>query len=358
MRILPIALTARDPVKLPELLDQAHRASKVTHGHPVAQAACALYVLLCRGLFRGEADRPFALTEARSKLRGWYARNSPEHLVALDAVDAHEPETHRGSGWVVDSFWSAWDAFAGASSYAETIERAIGYGNDTDTTACIAGGMAGITWGLDGIPPEWLAGMRDRPQVSRLVDRLLTGAGYRTSSESPLRVDWVDGDRVPADAGWTGRLGMLPLPGKQGIRGIAGDHWRDLDADVAGLAAAGAHTLLLLLPDHEVSGARAGGLAAALEAHDIRLLRHPIPDFGVPGDSAAFRATLDEVRGELQAERRVAVACMGGLGRTGTTVACLLVDAGVDPEEAIALTRATRPKTIETEGQEAFVRGW
>jgi ADP-ribosylglycohydrolase/protein-tyrosine phosphatase len=358
MRILPIALTARDPVKLPELLDQAHRASRVTHGHPVAQAACALYVLLCRALLRGETDRVFALTESRAKLRGWYARHAPDHLVALDALEAHEHEPHRGRGWVIDAFWSAWDAFAGADSYASTIERAIGYGNDTDTTACIAGGMAGIVWGLDGIPREWLRGMRDRPQVERLVDRLLEHAGYRTSTSSPLRVDWVDPDRVPAEAGWTGRLGMLPLPGKAGVRGLAGDHWRHLDTDIAALAAAGAQTLVLLLADHELAAARASGLIEALAEQGVRLVRHPIPDFSVPEDRATFGATLQAVHEELRTGRNVTVACMGGLGRTGTVVACLLVDAGLHADDAIALTRATRHRTIETEAQERFVRGW
>jgi ADP-ribosylglycohydrolase/protein-tyrosine phosphatase len=357
MRILPIALVARDPVKLPELLDQAHRASRVTHGHVVPQAACALYVLLCRGLLRGETDRAFALTEARSKLRGWYARmpGGEPYLAALDVIDGWAGRS--GRGYVVDSFWSAWDAFAGASSYRSTVERAVRYGRDTDTTACIAGAMAGIYWGLDGIPGEWLSAMRDRPQVARLVDRLLATAGYRTSSESPLRVDRVDGGLVPHRAGWTGRLGMLPLPGKA-MSGLAGKHWRDLDADAAALAAAGVRTLLLLVPDHELAAARASGLGATLAANDVTLLRHPIADFGVPVDRRAFHATLAAIRAELRAGRDVGVACMGGLGRTGTVVACLLVEEGMDPEAAIALTRATRAHTIENADQESFVRGW
>ncbi|MDQ3406995.1 MAG: ADP-ribosylglycohydrolase family protein, partial [Chloroflexota bacterium] len=49
MRILPVALTAVEPeVKLPELIDRAHRASRVTHRHVSPQVACALYVVLAR----------------------------------------------------------------------------------------------------------------------------------------------------------------------------------------------------------------------------------------------------------------------------------------------------------------------
>lgn len=358
MRILPIALTARDPeVKLPELVDRTHRASRVTHGHPVAQASCALYVLLCRGLLRGEPDRAFALQEARSKLLGWYRRmaHGAPFVAALETLDTWTGRS--GRGYAIDSFWSAWDAFAGASSYAETIERAIRYGNDTDTTAAIAGGMAGLHWGVDGIPDEWLAGMRDRPQVARLVDRLVESAGFRTSTASPLRVDWIASVRVPGSARWSGRLGMLPLPGKR-YRGQEHHHWRDLDVDVAALAAAGAHTLVLLLPDHELEAAGVRQLAAALARHDVQLVRHPVPDLQVPDDRDAYRVTLADVRERLQAGRNVAVACMGGLGRTGTAVACLLVDSGLEADEAIGLTRETRPGTIENRDQERFVRGW
>ena len=52
------------------------------------------------------------------------------------------------------------------------------------------------------------------------------------------------------------------------------------------------------------------------------------------------------------------VACRGGLGRTGTAVACLLVDGGVAPAEAIARVRAARPGTVERRVQEEFVRDW
>jgi protein-tyrosine phosphatase len=52
------------------------------------------------------------------------------------------------------------------------------------------------------------------------------------------------------------------------------------------------------------------------------------------------------------------VACLSGLGRTGTAVACLLVDAGLSAKEAIALTRATRRETIERGIQVAMVEGW
>ena len=81
-----------------------------------------------------------------------------------------------GGGWVLDSFWSAWEAFAASSSYRDTIVRAVRYGNDTDTTAAIAGGLAGIRWGLDesqgGIPAEWLDALRGKDVVDEILEKI------------------------------------------------------------------------------------------------------------------------------------------------------------------------------------------
>lgn len=148
----------------------------------------------------------------------------------------------------------------------------------------------------------------------------------------PDRIDWVDLRLVPDLAEAPGRLGMTGLAGALRLRG------GDVD------------TLLLLLEDRE--------LAVAVRGEGIRVMRHPIVDMGVPADRAVFGAALEAVRTEVRNGRSVVVACHGGLGRTGTAVACLLVDAGLGRNEAIAFVRATRPGTIETKSQEAFVRGW
>ena len=81
-------------------------------------------------------------------------------------------------------------------------------------------------------------------------------------------------------------------------------------------------------------------------------------DQGVPSDHGAFKALLESVADRLRNGDGVLVTCMGGLGRTGTLVACLLLEAGLDAEAAIGATRAARLGTIENSAQEAFVRAW
>ena len=62
------------------------------------------------------------------------------------------------------------------------------------------------------------------------------------------------------------------------------------------------------------------------------------PDFRLPSDRVAARNALMEVWERLT-EERVEVACAGGRGRTGTTLACLAVLDGVPPSEAVAVVR-------------------
>lgn len=353
MRILPVALVGRREDDA-TLAARAAAASAVTHGEPLARAACALHVLVARRLLDAPRDPGTALDGARRAMaplaEGMGLASALEALLAWEGRGGH--------GRVDDAFWSAWDAFAGAGSYEEAVTRAVRLGDDTDTTAAIAGGLAGIRWGIGGIPPAWLAAMRGRDVAGPIVDRLLAAGGWRTSTTSPLRVDWVPLGAVPGLGAAPGALGMTLLPGKR-RNGFSGPHWRDADADARRLRDAHrATTFLLLVEDVDLEMSRAWGTVPALEAAGIRVVRHPVPDLDVPKDPAAFRRTLDDMTARVRAGERVVVACRGGLGRTGTAVACILVDAGASPDEAIARVRAARPGTVERSVQEEFVRAW
>ncbi len=353
MRILPVALAGRRRDDA-TLVAWASAASGVTHGEPLARVTCALYVLLARRLLEHPDDPEAALDGARGAL-GPATAGTPL-AAGLGELLAWTRRT--GGGHVADAFWSAWEAVTTTTCYQDAVVRAVRFGHDTDTTAAIAGGLAGIRWGVGGIPQAWLARLRGREIAGELLDRLLAEAGWRTSTVNPLRVDWVPLADVPGLAGTGGALGMTLLPGKK-RRGYGGPQWRDAAADARRLR--DVHrctTFLLLVEDVDLDISRAWGTLPALEAAGIRVLRHPIRDMDVPRDRSAFRAMLDDVLARIRSGERVVVACRGGLGRTGTAVACLLVDGGVTARDAIGRVRAVRPGTVERRGQEEFVRDW
>jgi protein-tyrosine phosphatase len=79
------------------------------------------------------------------------------------------------------------------------------------------------------------------------------------------------------------------------------------------------------------------------------------PDFGLPSDRAATAQALREAWTRAQTER-VEIACAGGMGRTGTALACLAVIDGVPNREAVAYVRDHyAARAVETPWQRRFV---
>ena len=87
-------------------------------------------------------------------------------------VRPDEPPTGRGSGHVVDCPTSARLAID-ASSHEDVVESAIAMGSDTDTTACAAGGIAGLRDGVDAIPRRWRDELRGRSILDPTLSALL-----------------------------------------------------------------------------------------------------------------------------------------------------------------------------------------
>jgi len=90
---------------------------------------------------------------------------------------------------------------------------------------------------------------------------------------------------------------------------------------------------------------------AALKAEGMTSLRVPVPDFHPPSLSDV-RKVISFITSSLELERPVVVHCTAGLGRTGTILACWLVNQGEAPDTAIQRVRAMRPGSIETWEQE------
>lgn len=160
MRVLPLALWhTRDDAAL---VRDAGLQSLVTHGHVMNQVTCGFYCLWARRLLDGQ-EALAGWADALAWLRGH--ETDVDRLAAVERLALDEPPD--GSGYVVQSFRAARWLLARCSSYEETVRRAVALGNDTDTTACIAGGLAGITFG--GIPDRWLAALRGRDLVETLL---------------------------------------------------------------------------------------------------------------------------------------------------------------------------------------------
>lgn len=173
--------------------------------------------------------------------------------------------------------------------------------------------------------------------------------------DPPLRVDWIDNDRLRD--GRAGRLGLTFLPGKHGksFRYPGRVYRRDLGRDVRALVEAGVGYLALLIEDHELERWGDPAIVEHAAAEGLTVGRWPMPDGSTPRDAAEMDAILAAIAAARD-RTDVAIACMGGVGRTGTVAACALIAVGWDPADAIAEVRRVRhPTAVETAEQEAFV---
>lgn len=176
--------------------------------------------------------------------------------------------------------------------------------------------------------------------------------GVRTSETHPLRLDTLTLPGTP------GRLGLTFLPGKKGdaLYGAAWD--RDLAVDVGAIRNWGAAAVVSVLEPHEFELLGVPEFPEVMASQPFQWFPLEIRDSDIP--DSRFESAWPNARAELMAILRagggVVVHCRGGLGRTGLVVARLLVELGLDPEEAISQVRAVRPGAVETWEQEEYIR--
>ena len=167
MRVLPLALWHQGSDT--DLVAAAHAQSAVTHGHLRSQVCCALYCLWARRSLAGVTD---AWADAAATLRTIYGDGSAASNELDEQIRPVAPPSGTGSGYVVDCLNSARLALT-AGAYEVTVKAAIALGNDTDTTACVAGGISGVQQGIAAIPARWLDVLRGKEIVQPLVEQLL-----------------------------------------------------------------------------------------------------------------------------------------------------------------------------------------
>ncbi|OGT62903.1 MAG: hypothetical protein A3I13_00230 [Gammaproteobacteria bacterium RIFCSPLOWO2_02_FULL_47_50] len=173
-----------------------------------------------------------------------------------------------------------------------------------------------------------------------------------TSYKSPLWIDSVRLDRC------NGVIGMTLCPGKKEANAIAGDWDRDLDIDLKKIRDWGASALVSLMEKEEMAWYGVADLPGKAIQLGLDHYHLPIADFDIPDKSFEeyWQTAGANLRNYLLCDNSIVIHCLGGLGRTGTIAARLLVELGADPETAIRRVRQARPGTIQSLMQETYVR--
>ncbi|MCF6242492.1 MAG: ADP-ribosylglycohydrolase family protein [Bacteroidales bacterium] len=176
MRIMPMAFfTLKSSVD--ERFQMIKEVSAITHGHIRSALACYYYVEFAIDLIQGN-DKFDAYKSANNKFKE-FIKNHQEYKNQIFHFDRllngeihHLPEENvHSSGYVLHSLEASIWCLLNSNSYKETVLKAVNLGEDTDTTAAIAGGIAGLAFGIDSIPELWLDRLARREDIEYLCER-------------------------------------------------------------------------------------------------------------------------------------------------------------------------------------------
>lgn len=142
-----------------------------------------------------------------------------------------------------------------------------------------------------------------------------------------------------------GRIGICRLPGRSG----------DLAGDVAIIAAYRPAVVVSMTEAAEMAAKGAADLGPQLAAAGIRHACFPIRDYGAPAlDDPRWPVIAPSMHALLDRGGTLLLHCLGGLGRSGMVAMRLLVERGMNAEDALHHVRAARPGAVETEAQAAW----
>ena len=149
MRILPLAYIPEIDYKTVENI------SALTHGHDRSKIACVLYVEIAKSILNDNLTIDEHINNACEKIKTYYEGN--EELGEFDRIfnDDFSGGIMSG-GYVIDTIETVIYCLKTTDNYKDAVLKVVNLGGDTDTTACICGGLAGIYYGFNAIPIDWL----------------------------------------------------------------------------------------------------------------------------------------------------------------------------------------------------------
>ena len=179
MRILPLLLLILNkPIE--ERFNLVRRVSGVTHRHVRSVMACFYYLELARFIWKG-AGKEDAYRMTNELVESfWHASSivdTEQRLFErlLTGKLAELPETAiQSSGYVLHTLEASVWCWLTTDTYADAVLKAVNLGSDTDTTGAVTGGLAGLFYGVNALPTEWVNALAKRADIDKkLSDRLV-----------------------------------------------------------------------------------------------------------------------------------------------------------------------------------------
>ncbi|MFQ6602268.1 O-acetyl-ADP-ribose deacetylase [Flavobacterium sp. C3NV] len=178
MRILPLVFYLQNERDIEAIYKKVKDVSSITHAHFRSVFACFIYVVYCLEILNG-SDKIEAYKNMQKIVSGFLGDKqfNPIEIQLFDRIlknniaDYSENEIE-SSGYVLHSLEASFWCFLNFNTYEGSVLKAVNLGGDTDTTAAITGGLAGMYCGIDNIPQKWISTLARKNDIDDLCERL------------------------------------------------------------------------------------------------------------------------------------------------------------------------------------------
>ena len=177
MRILPLIFEVKGKT-IAEQFEIIWNNSALTHRHIRSAMSCLIYLKLAEYLIEGR-DRTIAYNCTRKDISEYWNEmdfDKSERIQFRRVIDndisSYSEDTILSGGYVIESLEVSLWCLLKTDSYESAVLKAINFGQDTDTTAAITGGLASIHYGFDSIPRYWVASLAKMEEIEELSEKL------------------------------------------------------------------------------------------------------------------------------------------------------------------------------------------
>ncbi|SDQ44645.1 ADP-ribosylglycohydrolase [Chryseobacterium soldanellicola] len=178
MRILPLLFYMKN-LSIEQRFDRVKEISSITHAHIRSVISCFIYMEFLLEILNG-AEKFEAYQKMKSTVK-YFLDNNPIcsqnemdkfERILNNNIFEYEEDKIGSSGYVLHSLEASLWCFLNSESYSEAVLKAVNLGEDTDTTGAITGGIAGIYYGFENIPEEWIAELVRKDDIENLCSKL------------------------------------------------------------------------------------------------------------------------------------------------------------------------------------------
>ena len=188
MRILPVAFYMYGKEEF-NTLDKRKKfvsdVSALTHSHIISKMCCVIYCEIVLEIITEKINNTFdidnLLTSISKVMEQVYhsytlSKDNNEYMREFTSIFhllflLFSRDKVKSNGYVINTLESVLWCIANTHSYKEAVLTAVNLGGDTDTIASLVGGLAGLIYGYNDIPNEWISCLQGKKMINGVIKK-------------------------------------------------------------------------------------------------------------------------------------------------------------------------------------------